>query len=87
MKRERLEYFAIKYFIYWNSKLLKFSLEIVNVLPNDVRYAERFRHHPRIAPYARYDYLSVPDIVIYFFTEFLFILLFWYRVRFVLFPH
>ena len=38
MKRERLEYFAIEYFIYWNSMLPKFPLEIVNVLPSDVRY-------------------------------------------------
>ena len=69
MKRERLEYFAIEYFIYWNSTLPKYPLEIVNVLPSDVRYyAERFRYYPRIAPCARYDYLSVPDIVIYFFT-------------------
>ena len=68
MKRERFEYFAIESFIYWNSTLPKFLLEIVNVLPNDVRYAECFRYYPRIAPRGRYDYLSVPDIVIYFFT-------------------
>ena len=66
MKTERLEYFAIEHFIYWNSTLPKFPLEIVNVLPSDVRYAERFRYNQRIAPYARYDYMSVPDIVIYF---------------------
>ena len=53
MNRERLEYFAIEYFIYWNSTLPKFPLKIVNVLPSDVRYA---------------DYLSVPDIVIHSFT-------------------
>ena len=68
MKRERLKYFAIKYFISWNSTLPKFSLEIVNVLPSDTRYAERFRYYPRITSCSRYDYLSVPDIVIYFFT-------------------
>ena len=66
MKRERLEYFAIEYIIYWNSTLPKFPLEIVNVLPSDVRYVERFQYYPRITPYARYDFLSVPDIVIYF---------------------
>ena len=66
MKRERLGYLAIEYFIYWNSTLPKFSLEIVNVLTSDVRYAGRFRYYPRIAPCDRYDYLSVPDIVIYF---------------------
>ena len=68
MKRERLEYLAIEHFIYWNSTLPKFRLEIVNVLPSDVIYAERFRYYPRIAPCAHYDYLSVPDKVIYFFT-------------------
>ena len=68
MKRERLEYFANEYFIYWNNTLQKFPLEIINVLPSDVRYAERFRYYPKIAPCARYDYLSVPDIVIYFLT-------------------
>ena len=68
MKREWLEYSAIEYFIYLNITLPKFSLEIVNVLPSDVRYAERSQYYPRIAPCARYDYLSVPDIVIYFFT-------------------
>ena len=67
MKRERLEYFAIEYFIYWNNTLLKFPLEIVNILLSDVRYAERFQYYPRIALCARYDYLSVPDIVIYFY--------------------
>ena len=67
MKRERLEYFTVEYFIYWNSMLPKFPLEIVNVLPGDVRCAESFRYYPRIAPCARYDYLSVPDIVIYLF--------------------
>ena len=36
MKRERLEYFAIEYFIHWNSTLQKFPLEIVNVLPSDI---------------------------------------------------
>ena len=66
MKRERLQYFAIEYFIYLNSTLPNFPLEIVNVLPSDVRYAERFRYYPRIAPCARYDYLLVPDTVIYF---------------------
>ena len=50
--------------VYWNSTLPKFSLEIVNVLPSDIRYAERFRYYPRIAPCARYDYLWVRDIVI-----------------------
>ena len=64
MKRERLEYFAIEYFIYGNSTLTKFPLEIVNVLPSDVRYAERSRYHPKITPCAGYDYLSVLDIVI-----------------------
>ena len=68
MKRERLEYFAIEYIIYWNNTLPKYPLGIVNVLPSDVRYAERFRYCPRIASCARYDYLSVPDIVIYFFA-------------------
>ena len=28
-------------------------------LPSDVRYVERFRYYPRIAPCAHYDYLSV----------------------------
>ena len=64
MKRERLEYYAIEHFIFWNSTLPKFSLEIVNILPSDVRYAERFWHYPRIGPCARYDYFPVPDIVI-----------------------
>ena len=68
MKRERLDYFTIEYIIYWNSTLSKFPLEILNVLPSDVRYVERFCYYPRIAPCARYDYLSLPDIVIYFFT-------------------
>ena len=68
MKRERLEYFAIEYLIYWNSTLPKFPLEMVNVLPSDIRYAELFRYHPRIAPCACYDYLSIPYIVIYLFT-------------------
>ena len=63
MKRERFEYFSIEYFIYWNSALSKFPLEIVNVLPSDVRYAECFRYYSRITPCARYDYLSVPDIL------------------------
>ena len=62
MKRERPEYFAIILHILEYSTLPKFSLEIVNVLPSDVRYAERFRYYPRITPCARYDYLSVPDI-------------------------
>ena len=62
MKRERLKYLTIEYFIYWNSTLPKFPLEIVNVLSSDVRYAERFRYYPEIALYARYDYLSVPNI-------------------------
>ena len=68
MKRERLKYFAIEHFMYWNITLPNFTLEIVNVLPSDVRYAERFRYYPRIAPCARYDYFPVPDILIYFFT-------------------
>ena len=68
MKRERLEYFAIEYFIYWNSTLPKFPMETVNVLASDEKYAERFRYYPRIIPCARYDYLSVPDIVIHFLT-------------------
>ena len=68
MKRERLEYFAIEYFIYWNSTLPKFPLGILNVLPSDFRYAECFRYYPRIVPRARYDYLSVPDIIIYILT-------------------
>ena len=46
MKREKLEYFAIEYFIYWDRTLPKFSLEIINV--------------------PRYDYLPVPEIVIYY---------------------
>ena len=54
--------------VYWNSTLPQFPLETVNVLPSDVRYAEGFRYCPRIAPCARYDYLSVPHIVKYFFT-------------------
>ena len=45
IKRERLEYLAIAYFIYWNSKLPKFRLEIVNVPSSDVRYAERFQYY------------------------------------------
>ena len=53
MKRERLENFAFEYFIYWNSTLPKFPLEIENVLPSDVRYAERFRYYPRMASCAR----------------------------------
>ena len=69
MKRERLEYLAIEYFVKWNSTLPKFLLEIVNVLPSDVRYSEQFRYYPRIASCARYDYLLVPDIVIYFVSK------------------
>ena len=48
--------------------LPKFPLEIVNVLPSVDRYAEHFRYDPKTAPCARYDYFSVPDIVIYLFT-------------------
>ena len=64
MKRERFENFAIEYFIYWNSTLPKSPLEIVNVLPSDVRYAKRFGYYLRIAPCAYYDYLLIPDIVL-----------------------
>ena len=63
MKRERFGYFAIEYFIFWNSALPKFSLEIANVLPSDVRYAERFQYYPRIAPCARYDYTDLHGFV------------------------
>ena len=55
--------------VYWNSTLPTFPLEIVNIQPSNVRYAERLRYYPRTAPCARYDYLSVPDIVIYFTFE------------------
>ena len=50
MKEETHKYFAIQYFIYWNSTLPKFSLERVNELPSDVKYAERLQYDPRFAP-------------------------------------